>query len=178
MVAPGLRRRSGSHRTTPTTRTHRSPYWTRPRRPPVPPPTSSLGASAGRAGSSGAEMRLNETYQFSPAVLRALHHYDSALRVRWGRQERCVRVERRVRRGRDVNPATCRAHFDDYEAARDGYACVYKLHPGQEHALLARLVADDLWRRGGAGRVPDHRDRATLDREGRGAPPPRGLPGG
>jgi len=112
-------------------------------------------------------MRLNETYQFSPAVLRALHHYDSALRVRWGRQERCVRVERRVRRGRDVNPATCRAHFDDYEAARDGYACVYKLHPGQEHALLARLVADDLWRRGGAGRVADDMDRATLDREAR-----------
>ena len=110
-------------------------------------------------------MRLNETYTFPDAVAQQIRRYDPLLRVRWARQEQCVRIERKVRRGRDVNPATCRALHDDYEAARDGYACVYKLHPHQAHQVLPALVAGDLQRHGGAGRVADRLDADDVARD-------------
>ena len=103
-------------------------------------------------------MRLGEMYTFPDDVAAQIRRYDPLLRVRWARQERCVRIERKVRRGRDVDPATCRALHDDYEAARDGYACVYKLHPHQARQVLPALVAGDLWRQGGARRVADSLD--------------------
>lgn len=100
-------------------------------------------------------MRLNEAYTFPDHIVRALVAYDPLLRIRWGRQEQCVRLERKVRRGRDVDPKHCQSNVDDYEAARDGYACVYKAHPHQGHQLLAAVNAGDIRRQGGARRVAE-----------------------
>lgn len=112
-------------------------------------------------------MRLGEMYSFPNDVAAQIRRYDPLLRVRWARQEHCVRIERKVRRGRDVDPATCRALHDDYEAARDGYACVYKLHPNQARQVLPALIAGDIWRHRGARAVADRLDKDDQARETR-----------
>lgn len=97
-------------------------------------------------------MKLTEQYSFPDHILAEILAYDAALRVRWDPQERCIRVERRITRSADVSPGLF-SRARDRQSAVERWAPIYLLNPGQEHEILPRLHADDLWRRGGAQQV-------------------------
>lgn len=97
-------------------------------------------------------MKLSEQYTFPDHVLAEILAYDPALRVQWDPHERCIRVERRITRSADVSPGLF-SRARDRQSAAERWALIYLLSPGQEHEILPRLHADDLWRRGGANQV-------------------------
>ena len=105
-------------------------------------------------------MRLTESYVFPDHILADILAYDSALRVAWDHAERCIRVERKLARTSDVSPRSFAKGSKDRQSAVERYALLYRLNPGQEHLIVPRLHADDLWRRGGGRLVATEHELA------------------
>ena len=86
-----------------------------------------------------------------------LRAYDPLLRVRWSDYWQEWRIERKITRGRWIDPSTYpEDHWDDYVAARDGYLCVLTCDQNQlDTRILQTLWASDVQRRGGAEVVDD-----------------------
>jgi hypothetical protein len=105
-------------------------------------------------------MRLGECYSIPDRYIQELKEYDTLIRVRWGRSEGLVRVERKVSRG----PVPSQVNtFDDFETFRDGYAVVLKFPPLESNwpLILFTLAQTDLRRLGGAIEY----DRSLNDKE-------------
>ena len=113
-------------------------------------------------------MRLNEGYSVPNHILKDLNDYDTDLRIRWGRAEGLVRVERRVRRARlDYVPPVDTGDprmFDDAQMIREGYVLVLKFPPFEHNwsLLLYTLAQTDLQRLGGARQVADDLEAEEL----------------
>lgn len=101
-------------------------------------------------------MVLSEAHSIPDRFVKELHEYDPLLRIRWGRKEGVVRVERKVVRGLSVDPSTA-SEFDDGEAIRDGYVLVFKFPPLEHnyYCILPTLEHGNIPKRGGAERVDD-----------------------
>lgn len=100
-------------------------------------------------------MKLNECYSVPRTIIKELQDYDPALRLRWGRAEGIVRVERKVRRKYAYVPPV--ENFDDFVMIRDGYTLLFKFPP-LEHLwplVIYSVARTDLRRLGGADALAD-----------------------
>jgi hypothetical protein len=99
---------------------------------------------------------LSESYSIPDRFVNELSQYDPLLRIRWGRKEGIVRVERKVARGYSLD-STSVADFDDALMIRDGYALVFKFPPLEHNysLMLYTLWHGDLRRLGGAKILAD-----------------------
>lgn len=95
-------------------------------------------------------MRLNETYSVPDHIVQDMTRYDPYLRLRWGRAQGRVRLERKIDREKPMDPRNFRFDPDGYDMARQGYTLVGTFEP-QEFAyqmLVRELWKKDLQRRG------------------------------
>lgn len=108
-------------------------------------------------------MRLGACYSIPDHFIAELQAYDPKLRVRWGRAEGKVRVERKVRRASEptllinVNLLSPK-DFDDFEMMRDGYSLAITPFAPLAHnwpKMAYTVAVTDLQRLGGARVVAD-----------------------
>jgi len=97
------------------------------------------------------------------SFVQRLQDVDPHLRLRWSDAESRYRLERKVSRGRQPDPA-CYAAWDDYVCARDGFAFVFPCQGRElDDRVIATLFASDLWRRGGAEVVTDEMEAGEAE---------------
>jgi hypothetical protein len=101
-------------------------------------------------------MRLGECYSVPDHVVAQVRAFDPALRIKWGRAEKTVRVERKISRMKAIDPGVP-VKFDDFEMAKDGYCLVYRFLPLDENwdKLLYTLRVMDIWKQGGSSAIAD-----------------------
>ena len=99
-------------------------------------------------------------------LMRALHAFDPALRVRWSDAQGCWRLERKATRGTVWPPSIhdTPAAYEDRIAAGEGYILVDTINKNDlDDRLLPILKRNDIWSRGGADTIAKEFDR--LDAE-------------
>jgi hypothetical protein len=86
-----------------------------------------------------------------------LKDFDAALRIRWSDAEDRWRIERKISRGKWINPSTFHAsRYEDIISARDGYIPVLYCQQNElDERVFLSLWHMDIWRRGGSRRVAD-----------------------
>lgn len=109
-------------------------------------------------------MTLNECYSVPDHIIKDLHDYDPLIRLRWGRAEGLVRVERRLRRTPAYVPPV--SNYDDHCMFRDGYALVLKFPPLESNwpLVLPTLAQTDLQRLGGSHLADDLEAREAYEK--------------
>lgn len=112
-------------------------------------------------------MLLNECYSIPDYIIAEIKDYDPDIRLRWGKAEGLVRVERRVRRARldYVPPITEDPRmYDDAQMIRDGYVLVLKFPPLEHNwpLVLYTLALTDIPRLGGAENLADDLEAQEL----------------
>lgn len=107
-------------------------------------------------------MRLNECYSVPDHVVAGLRQYDPLLRLKWGRAEGTVRLERKVTRPLSGEVFTLASEvpleaYDDFESCDEGYSLITKFPPYESNwpKILYTLALTDLQRIGGARAVSD-----------------------
>jgi len=111
-------------------------------------------------------MQLSEAYSVPDHVVTAITSYDPDLRLRWARQVGKVRLERKVTRSGQLNPAWFKK-FDDYEGCRDGYIMVFEFDPLPESwgKLIHTLALTDMWAKGSPAKVAGELEETERERE-------------
>lgn len=95
-------------------------------------------------------MKLNECYSVPDHVVRRMKELDPDLRLKWDQKKGEVRVERKVTRGKPLNPDLL-SNPADYQMAIDGYCLWLSFLPGDMKwdMLLYTIQCLDMWKRGG-----------------------------
>ncbi len=118
-------------------------------------------------------------------VEEQIHAYDEWLRLRWGKEMKQWRLERKIRYGTYFNPGMFDS-YDDWECANQGYCLVLRIpkqvdnlysptlggslthvHDGLDGRIIYTLWQGDIARRGGSRQVADEMDNAYYGRLGK-----------
>lgn len=104
-------------------------------------------------------MLLSAICSVPASVVKTMNRLDPDLRLKWDNQREVIRVERKARPGREIDPEHC-SRRADYEMARDGYVFWLAFPPSDENykKLLFTIEFMDLWKRG-AFNVADEIER-------------------
>lgn len=101
-------------------------------------------------------------YEAPKEFVARLRAYDPLLRVRWSDVEARWRIERKITRGRWIDPGNFHdSQREDFVSASEGYIPVLFCEKNQlDERVFITLWANDVWRRGGANRVSDEMESA------------------